>query len=81
MSGSSSSMAPPVRFIYGIFQWVLGIAICIPASVMKVFPVTSIFGGPLLGMAMKLSFHGGSNIVRGIGGTFGMMFRSKKSAE
>ncbi len=77
----TNSMPPPIRFVYGIFQCCFGIVLCIPAAVMKVFPVTSILGSPLMTAAMKLSFHGGSNIVHGIGGTFGMMSGSKKSTE
>lgn len=63
----------PLRVIFGLVQIAAGFAIGFVGAVLRAFPVTSALGSPLLVLAHKSSYHGGANLVSGLGGTFGMI--------
>ena len=73
------SMPPPARFVLGVVQLCFGLALCLPIGIMRVFPLTAPLGVVMLKPVSQMSFHGGSNIARGIGGTFGMIGRALSS--
>lgn len=67
---AGQDLPPPARFVVGLLQISCGIVLGAIGAVFRVFPVTSILGAPMVKGAAQLSFHGGANITRGIGGIF-----------
>ena len=66
------TMPAPIRIVWGVFQFLLGLALALPGAVFRVFPITSLLGSPLMKLGHQLSFQGGANIGKGIVGLFRM---------
>ena len=78
LSGSSS-MPPPAKVLVGLFQIAFGFLTGVFGAGLKVFPITTAIGSPLLKLAYKLSYDGGANFVRGTAGTFGLIGKALNS--
>ena len=65
----------PLLFILGFLQLAFGLVIGITGFVLRVFPITSALGNPLVIAGQKSTFNGGANFTNGLIKTLGLIAR------